>query len=212
MGKKIPEIDAYIERSAEFAQPLLKHLRGLVHKAVPKVEEGIKWGMPYFAYADGPLCHMAAFKAHCVFGFPKAPLMKSEIISAESNAMGSFGRITSKKDLPKDSELIAAIKEAAALNDAGVKVPRGARPMPEPELHPSLLAALKQNKAAKKHFDEFPPGRRREYVEWIADAKTDATREKRIAQAVEWISEGKSRNWKYEKKSPNQPRRRRAGT
>jgi len=123
MGKKIPEVDAYIERSAEFAQPLLKHLRGLVHKAVPKVEEGIKWGMPYFAYADGPLCHMAAFKAHCVFGFPKSPLMKSEIISAESNAMGSFGRITSKKELPKDSELIAALKEAARRRREGP--PRG---------------------------------------------------------------------------------------
>ncbi len=201
MGKMNPQVDAYIAKSPDYAQPILTHLRGLVHKAVPEVEEGIKWGMPFFDYAGGPLCSMAAFKVHVAFAFWKAPVMKSAIVAGKYTAMSSIGKIGSKKELPKDSELTAAIKEAAALNEAGVKVStRSTRTKPDAELHPAFAASLEKNKAAQKQFDAFSPSKRRDYINWVGEAKTDATRKKRIAEAVEWISEGKARNWKYEKK------------
>ncbi len=202
MGKMLPEVDAYIEKSAEFAQPILEHLRGLVHKAVPEVEEAIKWGMPYFYLKGEPLCAMAAFKAHCAFGFWKAPLITTPgVISPDANGMSSIGKIASKKDLPKVAALTAALKEAVALNEAGVKsTVRSLKPKALDAIPPDFQAALKKNRTAQKQFEAFPPGKRRDYAVWINEAKTDATRERRIGEAVGWIAEGKSRNWKYEKK------------
>ncbi len=114
--------------------------------------------------------------------------------------MGQFDCITSVKDLPSDKILIAYIKEAARLNEEGVKVVKKKPAVPQVvETPDDLLAALKKNKKAKATFDAFSPSNRKEYILWITEAKTEATRNKRLEIAVEWMSEGRSRNWKYEK-------------
>jgi uncharacterized protein YdeI (YjbR/CyaY-like superfamily) len=198
MGKRDPRVDAYIAKSPEFARPILNHLRDTVHAAVPDVEEGMKWSMPHFIY-KGMMCGMAAFKQHATFGFWKGEL----VVGADANrdAMGHLGKITTLSDLPPTSVLTGYIRKAAALNEDGVKVERGPRPAPKPlRIPPSLAAALKKNKKAQTTFNAFPPSHRREYVEWIAEAKTDATRTKRLAQTLAWLAEGKTRNWKYERK------------
>ena len=193
-----PRIDAYIERAAPFAQPILMQVRELVHEACPQVEESIKWGMPSFSYAGGILCGMAAFKQHASFGFWKHALVVGE--GEPRDGMGSYGKMTSLKDLPPKKTLLAHVRKAMKLNEDGVKspTPRKAAPKPPPETPSDLVAALKQNKAAKASFDAFPPSCKREYVEWITEAKREQTRAKRLAQAVEWMAEGKRRNWKYE--------------
>ena len=194
-------VDEYISKSADFAKPILIHLRQLVHKTCPDVQETIKWGFPHFDYW-GPMCHMASFKQHCVFGFWKAALMKdrSLIENAKSEtAMGHLGKLTSLKDLPLDKKLIANIKEAMKLNDAGVKATPVKKPPVKKEIKvpDDFLAALKKNKKALATFEGFSPSHKGEYVEWIVEAKREETRNKRIKQAVEWMAEGKPRNWKY---------------
>jgi len=196
-------IDAYIQKKADFARPILTHIRELVHKACPGVEETIKWGMPYFDYKGAIVCAMAAFKEHCTFLFWKASLMKDpeKIFQiTDREAMGHFGRITSLKDLPSDKILIAYIKEAAQLNEQNVKLPAKKKPVTTSALETpdDLTAALKKNKKAQAVFENFTPGKKKEYIVWLTEAKTEATRNKRLETAVEWISEGKSRNWKYE--------------
>ncbi len=193
-----PRIDAYIERAAPFAQPLLTHLRELVHETCPDVEETIKWGMPTFVHAGGILCGMAAFKQHASFGFWKHALVVGE--GEPRDGMGSYGKMTSLKDLPPKKTLLAHIRKAMKLNEDGVKAPaqRKSAPKPPPEAPADLVAALKKNKAAKAIFDAFPPSCKREYVEWIVEAKREETRAKRLTQAIEWMAEGKRRNWKYE--------------
>lgn len=199
MPTKDPRVDAYIDRSADFAKPILKHIRNIVHKACPDVTETMKWSFPHFDY-KGMLCSMAAFKQHCAFGFWKESLLEKSAFPAERTAMGSFGRLESKADLPADNVLISLIKQAVALNDQGVKVakkkPTGNNELVVPDY---LTSALKKNKAAQKTFEGFPYSSRKEYVEWLAEAKTDATREKRLATTIEWLAEGKRRNWKYER-------------
>lgn len=203
--KKEPRVDAYIKNAQPFAQPILKHMRDLVHKACPDVEEKIKWGSPHFDYKGGPMCHMAAFKQHCAFGFWKAELMKGAeklVDTAKSEvAMGHFGRIASLKDLPSDKIIIGYIKEAMKLNDAGVKVSKKVTKGDKKELATPdyLSAALKKNKKAKETFGAFSYSNKKEYITWLEDAKTETTREKRLAEAVEWMSEGKIRHWKYQK-------------
>jgi len=196
-----PRVDAYIAKSADFAQPILKHLRSIVHAACPKVEETIKWGFPHFNY-KGMLCSMAAFKRHCAFGFWKAQLILANADEKNAQAMGHFGRIVSIKDLPSKPQLAKYVKQAMQLNDAGVKSPTRAHRKPRKSLPvpDDLAAALKRNKQARTTFDNFSPSHRRDYIEWIGDAKTDETRERRLATAIEWMSEGKSRNWKYMKR------------
>ena len=198
MPDKDPRIDAYIERSADFAKPVMTHLRKLIHKASPKITENIKWSMPAFEY-KGLVCGFAAFKQHCTFGFWKQSLLEQGAFSDVKTAMGSFGKLTSKKDLPPDEVLIKLIRQAVELNENGVKVDKK-KPAAKKELAVPdyLTAALKKNKAAQKTFDNFPPSCRKEYVEWITEAKTKPTREKRLAQTLEWLAEGKRRNWKYE--------------
>jgi uncharacterized protein YdeI (YjbR/CyaY-like superfamily) len=196
-------IDAYIEKKADFAKPILKHIRELVHKACPDAEETIKWGMPFFDYKGSVLCAMAAFKEHCTFMFWKAKLMKDpeKILQVtEREAMGNFGNIKSLKDLPSDKILTAYIKEAAKLNEDNIKLPvREKKPVAELKMPVDFAAALKKNKKANAVFENFTPGKRKEYIQWITEAKTEDTKLKRIETAVEWIAEGKSRNWKYER-------------
>ena len=198
-----PRIDAYIERAAPFARPILVHVRALVHQACPGVEETIKWGMPTFMHAGGILCGMAAFKQHASFGFWKHAMVVGEGERADEkprDGMGSYGKLTALDDLPTKKILLAHIRKAMKLNEDGVKVPaaRKAAPRPAPETPADLLAAFKQDKAAQATFDAFPPSCKREYIEWIVEAKREDTRAKRLAQAVEWLAEGKRRNWKYE--------------
>jgi len=192
-----PRIDAYIEKSQDFAKPVLTHLRKLVHETCPDVTETLKWSMPSFEY-KGILCGMASFKAHCTLMFWKQSLLESDAFPKNKTAMGSFGRITSLKDLPKDTVLKKLLKQAMKLNDDGVKVTKPKQEKKELVVPDILLEALAKNDKAAETFDAFPPSCKREYVEWITEAKTDATRDKRLATTMEWLSEGKRRNWKYE--------------
>jgi uncharacterized protein YdeI (YjbR/CyaY-like superfamily) len=198
-----PRIDAYIEKAADFAKPILQHLRSLVHKACPQVEETVKWSFPHFDYKGEMMCSMASFKQHCVFGFWKAALMKDPLLveTAKSEvAMGHLGRITSLKDLPGDKKIIAWIYEAMELNDKGIKVIKApAKPLQNIEVPDYFLKAIKKNTAAKIVFEAFSPSAKKEYVMWLEEAKTEATRLKRLEQAIEWIAEGKQRHWKYMK-------------
>lgn len=206
MGKKEKAIDAYIAKSADFAKPVMKHIRELVHKACPDVEEKMKWSFPHFDYKGEMMCSMAAFKQHMAFGFWKAALMKDPVLVANAKteaAMGHLGRITSLKDLPSDKKMTAWIKEAMKLNDQGIKV---SKPKPSEKEKKELVIpdyftkALGKNKKAKQVFDNFAYSHKKEYMQWITEAKTEETRNKRMATAMEWIAEGKGRNWKYERK------------
>lgn len=202
MGKKDKRIDAYIEKAKPFAQPILKHLRELVHQANPHVEETIKWGMPSFDYR-GPFCHMASFKEHAVFGFWKASLLKDPkgVLDSKHDAMGSLGRIASIDDLPTDKIIVGFIKQAKKLNDDNVKLTTLQKKPSKPTVMPAYFkTALSKNKKALANFKKFPPGQKKEYIVWIIEAKTNETRSKRLQTAVEWISEEKIRNWKYIKK------------
>lgn len=195
-----PRVDAYIERSKDFAKPLLDHLRSLVHEACPDVIETMKWSFPHFDY-KGMMCSMASFKEHCAFGFWKQSLMEDKAFPGEKTSMGSFGRLTSVADLPDDKTMKKLIAYAVTLNDDGVKVQRAPVSKEKKELvvPDVLLAALAANASAAETFDNFPYSKKKDYVEWITEAKTDATRDKRLATTVEWLAEGKARNWKYEK-------------
>jgi uncharacterized protein YdeI (YjbR/CyaY-like superfamily) len=201
MGKRDPRVDAYIEKAADFAKPILKQLRARVHQACPECEETMKWSFPHFEY-KGMLCGMAAFKQHATFGFWKGSLVMPEAAGGEAakDGMGHFGKMASLADLPAKKVLTGYIKKAMALNDEGIKVERKPKPAPKPVKVPAdLTAALGKSKKARTAFDAFPPSHKREYIEWITEAKADETRARRIKQAVEWIGEGKSRNWKYER-------------
>jgi len=194
-----PRVDAYIAKSAEFARPILRHLRALVHQACPEAQETIKWGMPSFT-SHGILCGIAGFKAHCAFGFWRRGM--TDVIARDGHkaeqAMGSLGRITSQADLPSDAAMVGYIRQAAKLNEAGGP----ARPKPKPKqplpMPADLSAALKKNMKAAKVFKDFSPSPRREYIEWITEAKRPETRSKRVATTIQWLAAGKRRNWKYE--------------
>jgi uncharacterized protein YdeI (YjbR/CyaY-like superfamily) len=211
-----PRIDDYIDRAAPFAQPILQRIRDAVHEGCPEAEETIKWGFPHFVH-HGILCSMAAFKAHCALGFWKGDQVVGE---PAEGAMGQFGRIASVRDLPPRRELVALVRRAARRNEA-LAAERGASkrapskravtstsatasapapkraPRPMPELHPAFAAALERHPEARAAFERFAPSHRREYLEWIGEARQEATRERRIATALEWLAEGKPRNWKH---------------
>ncbi|MBA2685557.1 MAG: YdeI/OmpD-associated family protein [Gemmatimonadaceae bacterium] len=191
-----PRVDAYIEKSADFAKPILVRVREMVHAACPDVEETIKWSSPFFDYKGQMMCAVAAFKQHCALIFWKAPLIDG-IPANGDKSRGSFGRITSLKELPTKKQFDRWIKAAMKLNDAGVTVQRTRTKKPEAKVPKELAAALAKNKKVTAAFASFPPGQRREYCEWISEAKREETKVKRVTQAIEWIAEGKTRNWKY---------------
>jgi uncharacterized protein YdeI (YjbR/CyaY-like superfamily) len=201
MGKKDPRVDAYIERSAAFAKPILQQIRKTVHTACPSIEETIKWGFPHFDY-KGTLCSMAAFKQHCALGFRKAKLIPGLKSSSAETAMGQFGRISSLGDLPGTAQLSRWIKKAAQLNENGVTVPKKKAVVSSAKLIvPAYVkTALAKNKKAQATFDAFAPSYKRDYINWITEAKTEETRERRLTKAIEWMSEGKPHNWKYMRK------------
>ncbi len=202
MSKKDPRVDAYIAKAQPFAQPILNHIREVVHMACPDVEEKMKWSFPHFDYKGEMMCSMAAFKQHAVMGFWKAALMSDpQKIMSNEESMGHFGRMTSVKDLPNDKILIQYIKEAVKLNDEGVKLDRP-KATKEIKVDPPdyFMKAISKNKKALTTFQEFSPSNKRDYVEWVTGAKAEATRDKRLETAVEWMAEGKIRNWKYIRK------------
>jgi uncharacterized protein YdeI (YjbR/CyaY-like superfamily) len=192
-----PRIDAYIAKAAPFAQPILEHVRERVHVAAPEAEETMKWSSPAFTVDGKILLMMAAFKAHAALNFWRGQEIGDG--NQKAGAMGQFGRLTSEADLPTDGELDAIIREAAALAKTA-PAPRKVKHEPKPpsKMHPEFAAALKVNAKAQEVLDGFPPSAQRDYLDWIADAKQDATRTKRITDAVQWLTEGKRRHWKYE--------------
>jgi uncharacterized protein YdeI (YjbR/CyaY-like superfamily) len=198
MGKKDPRVDAYIGKSAPFAKSILKRVRTLAHQADPEIAETLKWGMPAFMH-DGIVGGMAAFKAHCAIWF-----WKSKLVHGRPNgrdAMGSFGRIAALKDLPADKVLIGYIKKAVALNVKGIKKRSGPRKPAKARAVPAYLsAALKQDKRAQTTFKGLSTSHRNEYIEWITEAKREATRAQRLATTLKWLAAGRSLNWKYGKK------------
>jgi uncharacterized protein YdeI (YjbR/CyaY-like superfamily) len=201
MGIRDKRIDAYIAKSADFAKPILSYLREIVHEGCPEVEETMKWSFPHFMY-KGILCSMAAFKQHCAFAFWKGSLILDGDANKSEDAMGQFGRITSTKDLPAKSALIGYIKKARELHDDGVKVAKKRRPRGEKKelaVPDYFLKAVKKSKKALVTFDSFSYSHKKEYVEWVTDAKTEETRNRRLQTTVEWLEEGKARNWKYER-------------
>ena len=193
-----PRVDAYIARKAEFARPILEHVRERVHAVVPEVEETLKWSAPSFTLDGKILLMMAAFKAHAALNFWRGQELRGE--EANADAMGQFGKLQSVNDLPPDEELDALVRQAAELTKTA-PAPRKMKHEPKPlaEMHPDFAAALEANRQAKAVLDGFSPSARRDYVDWIAEAKQESTRAKRIATAVEWLAEGKRRHWKYEK-------------
>jgi|SRR6185437_933921 len=203
MKEENPKFEAYIAKCADFAKPVFNHLRRLIHENCPEVEEIIKWGIPHFDYKGQMLCIFAAYKNHCSFTFWKAELMSDPRLkkNAESKQTdGYMGKIASLDELPPDQELVAYIKEAMVLNENGVKLikPKAEKTtiITVPDYFSEKLAA---NPLAKETFESKSPSFRKDYLIWITDAKTEATRQKRMEEALEWIAEGKSRFWKYEK-------------
>ena len=201
MTRTDPRVDAYIAKATPFAKPILRHLRKLVHDVCPEAEETLKRRSPTFTYRGKILCGMAAFQEHCTFGFWHQGM--TTVLGADARkgtAAGLLGRLTKVEDLPPPKRMARYVREAVRLNESGTPAlvrssRRAAAPLPVPA---DLAAALKKNKAAAAFFDAMSPGHRKDYIEWITEAKRDETRQKRLATAVEWIAEGKSRNWKYE--------------
>ena len=209
MGTKDKRIDAYIASSQPFAQPILKHLRKLVHRGCPEAVETIKWGFASFDY-KGPFCSMASFKQHAVFGFWKSKLLKDpkgylgERFNQGGDAMGNLGRLTGLKDLPPDAVILGFIKQSKKLNDDGVKLPSKQKKVKKELVIPNFfLIAVKRNSKAHSTFESFSYSNKKEYVEWVTEAKTNETRELRLTTAIEWMSEWKVRNWKYLQKQKN---------
>jgi len=203
MEKHSPKVDEYIEKSQDFAKPILNYIRETVHEFCPDAEETMKWSFPHFIYKGKNLCAMASFKQHCTFGFWLEKEMKTmqEITQdIEKNSMFSLGKITKIEDLPPKPQLKKAIKEAMDLTEMGVIMKKAAPSKTEIEVPDYFKEALHQNKKALETFEKTSPSFRKEYIMWITEAKTETTRNKRMEQALEWISEGKGRNWKYEKK------------
>lgn len=202
MTKKDKRIDAYIKAAAPFARPILKHVRELIHKACPEVVETIKWSMPSFDY-KGPFFSMAAFKEHCSMGFWKSALIEDKhgylqpIANEGGAAMGNFGRVESLKDLPSDKIMIDYFRQAKKLNDEGIKTVRKPSKRRQLEAPDYMLTAIEKNKRALATYENFSPSNQRDYIEWITEAKTETTRNKRLAEAIAWMAEGKPRNWKY---------------
>lgn len=201
MGQYNERVDAYIAKSPDYAKPILLHIRELVHRTAPELEEIIKWGFPFFDY-KGPVCQMAAFKKHCAFGFWKEKMLKDPKgylkLDGEVSSAGSFGPIMSISDLPPEGVIADFIRQAIAINEQGIKTEKKpSTPKPELTMPSDFQKMLDGNAEAKAFYEKFSPSSKREYLEWFTEAKTDATREKRLQTALEQIAEGKTKNWKY---------------
>ena len=201
---KNPAVDAYIAKSPDFAKPILAHVRKLMHKGCPRIEESIKWGVPAFE-REGIVAMMAAFRKHVAFGFWSERLIR-EKLGADADRMfpkdakpGMGGRrYLARAELPADAVILRAVRAAVALNEAGERPKRALKRRPPPKAPPYLVAALKKNAKARATYARFTPAQRREYVDWLKEAKQAATRERRLARTIEWLAAGRQRNWKYQ--------------
>jgi len=198
MSKTDKRIDAYIAKAPLFAKPILTYIRSVVHEGAPECEETLKWGHPAFSQ-NGLLCGMLSFKEYCALHFWKGSLF-IDALKGDEGAAAQLGKLTSVNDLPPKAVFLSYVKRAVELNAAGTKLPRAAaKPKAPIRLPPDLRRAIDENAKARQTYDGFSPSHRREYVEWITESKQASTRSRRIAQAVEWMAEGKPRNWKYMK-------------
>ncbi len=204
MNKQDIRVDNYIANAPEFAKPILTHLRSLIHEACPEIEESWKWSFPNFIYKGAIICHFAAFKKHCAFGFWKAALMNDDdtiLKTKDRDSMGNLGKIESLNDLPDDAQLIKYIQAAVKLNDEGIKMPPKNKVSDKEKkelIIPEFLSnELLKNDKANEIFTGFSYSCKKEYIEWLTEAKTETTRTKRLQQAIEMIAEGKGRHWKY---------------
>ena len=200
MGQRDPRVDAYIAKAPDFAKPILARIRKVVHSASPEVDETIKWGAPAFIH-NGILCIMASFKEYCALNFWKGALIVTSDGKRASDSAGQFGKLASVSDLPPDKVLSGYVKDAMRLNESGAKVAKP-KPKAKPAVRtpPILVKALAKNAKARATFEAFSPSHKREYVEWITEAKTDETRQRRVDTAIEWMADGKPRMWKYQKR------------
>jgi len=199
-----PEVDAYAEGVEAFAKPILAHLRGLIRATCPEVVETLKWGIPHFDYRGEMMCIFAAYRSHCAFSFWKSALMSDPRLKASIDLPASkrfMGKLRSLADLPVDAELTAWIREAMLLNEQGAKVaPRKTSAAPKIVVAPpAFVERLAASPSVKAMFESKSASFQKEYNVWIAEAKTEATRDKRINEALAWIAEGKGRFWKYAK-------------
>jgi uncharacterized protein YdeI (YjbR/CyaY-like superfamily) len=200
MGKRDPRVDAYIAKAPDFAKPILSRIRKVVLGASPQVEETIKWGAPAYTY-NGLLCIMASFKHYCALNFWKGSLILTTDGKRADDSAGQFGKIATVSDLPPDKTLAGYVKEAMKLNESGAKVAKPkAKAKPPLKTPPALLKALAKNAKARATYDAFSPSHKREYIEWIAEATSEETRQRRLDTAIEWMTEGKHRMWKYQKR------------
>ncbi len=201
MGKRENRVDQYIANAKPFAKPILDHVRELIHETCPDVVEVMKWSAPHFEYKGEILCAIAGFKEHAAIRLWKAPLMDDpKRLLKDDGSAGNFGKILSMADLPPDKILVLFLKQAMKLNEAGVKVEkRIVKKEMNTDAPDYFMKALKKNKAALKTYEAFSPGNKRDYIVWITEAKSEATRNSRLATAIEWMAEGKTRMWKYKK-------------
>ena len=198
MGTRNKQVDAYIAKSADWAKPILKSIRDTVHEVSPEIDEELKWGNPTFMH-NGIMCGMIAFKNYCAFHFWKGELILGKGMGGPDGAAAQLGKLTSVKDLPPKKTIHAYVKKAMQLNAEGVKVQRPTKPRKALAMPEDFMAAIRKNKKALATYEQFSPSAQRDYIEWITDAKAEDTRNRRMAQAVEWMAEGKHRNWKYMK-------------
>jgi uncharacterized protein YdeI (YjbR/CyaY-like superfamily) len=198
MGTRDKRIDAYIAGAADFARPILLHLRKVIHEGCPETEETLKWRMPTFMYDGKILCGIAAFKAHCAFFFWQGALIVDGDRKKTAEAMGQFGRITSLKDLPPKRTLLRYVKAAMKLRNENIKAPKARKARKSaPAVPADLTAGLKKSAKARAAWADFSPSARREYIEWITEAKRAETRAERLKTTLQWVAEGKPRNWRY---------------
>jgi uncharacterized protein YdeI (YjbR/CyaY-like superfamily) len=189
-----PRVDAYIQAAPPSAQPILERLRTIARRALPEAQEDMKWGMPHFTIGGKNVAGFAAFKEHCSF------VVHGD--NPEGGGMGGYGKIASLAEIPPEKQIVAALHAArdrikehgSATTGRGAPKPKAEIAMPD-----DLAAALGAAPKAKAVFEALAPSHRREYLEWITSAKREETRAKRIATTIEWLTEGKKRNWKYEK-------------
>lgn len=202
MSNHNKKVDEYIFKMADFAKPILTHLRQIIFETCPDVEEDIKWGIPHYGYKGDHLVMMAGFKQHCSFSLYKAELMKDKMIQESVKAGKKFGYMDKVKDLselPNKKVLTAYIKEAMELNSSGISKPKVVKEKVEVVAPKEFIEALEQDKIAFSVYESKSPSFRKNYIIWIADVKTDETRQKRITQSLEWIREGKDRFWQSKK-------------
>ncbi|MBX3659873.1 MAG: YdeI/OmpD-associated family protein [Ramlibacter sp.] len=203
VAQRSPKVDEYLANSAEFARPILEHLRKILHAHCPELVEEIKWGIPHFDYKGEMMCMFAAYKSHCSFTFWKQSIMTDARLKKNPDlpaAKRFMGKLTSVSDLPPEAELVALLRQAMTLNEQGVKLsPRKPAPLTEIEIPGYFAERLADNSNARAIFESKSDSFRKEYVVWITDAKTESTRNKRIEESLAWIAEGKSRFWKYQK-------------